>query len=112
MKITIESETDQEKMAMKEPFVREGCIRLCAMGIVKPDEENKTGEFGFLHGENAGVRGDVARLTANLDMQAARQASFEGLVHAQQAMVNAQRNAALEQEIISNRNGKLRIHRE
>lgn len=106
MKITIEAETDAEKKAIAEPWVRTGCLRFGLSGISdQRNEQNTTGEFGFLHGDAIGIRGDLARLIASLDMQAMQQTSTNGVLQANQLLANAQRDQALTQEILANRNG-------
>jgi hypothetical protein len=110
MKITIEPETDNEKKALVEPWVRTGCIRFGLSGIGDKTPDSATGEFGFIHGDGAGVRGDLARIVAILEGQAMHQAAVNGLLNAQQIVANAQRDQALAQEVLGN--GKpFRLHR-
>jgi hypothetical protein len=111
MKITIEPETDDERKALAKPWVRTGCIRFGLSGIADRTEENKTGEFGFLHGDGIGIRGDLARIIASLDAQTMVQTSVNGALQAQRIIGNAQAEARVTQELLANRNG-MRIHRE
>jgi hypothetical protein len=109
MKITIEPETDDERKALAEPWVRTGCIRFGLSGITDKPQDSPTPEFGFIHGDGVGVRGDMARIVAMLENQAMRHAAVNGLLNAQQIVANAQRDEALANEI---RNGKpFKLHR-
>ena len=110
MKITIEAETDSEKTALPSPWVRTGCERVAVSGIGEHTDENKTGEFGYLHGDNIALRGDLARLMGSLDAQLLQQASVNGVLQANQMIFNAQRDQSIAQEVLAGRNG-LRIHR-
>lgn len=110
MKITIEPETDDERKALAEPWVRTGCIRFGLSGIADKAENSPTPEFGFIHGDGAGIRGDLARIVAVLEGQAMHHAAVNGLLNAQQIVANAQRDQALAQEVLGN--GKpFRLHR-
>lgn len=114
MRITIEAENEAETKMLAEPFVREGCLRFGLSGITdRRSTENPTGEFGFLHGDGIGIRGDLARALASLDVQAMQQTSLNGVLQANNVIVDAQRNRALRQEIAAGRNGRdgLQIHR-
>lgn len=102
----IEAENDAEKKAIAEPFVRTGCLRFCLSGISdQRSAENPTGEFGFLHGDGIGIRGDVARLLGTLDVQAMQQTSVNGVLQANNLLAAAQRDQVLAQEILGKRNG-------
>jgi hypothetical protein len=106
MKITIEPETDNEKKALAEPWVRTGCLRFGLSGIGDKTPDSITGEFGFVHGDAIGIRGDVARIVTLLDVQDMQRATVHGL----QAFAAAQRDQALAREVLDN--GKpFRLHR-
>lgn len=111
MKITIEPESDAEKKLLAEPWVRTGCIRFGLSGYGDVVEGNATGEFGFLHGDNIGIQGDLARLAASLNMQSMAQTAVNGVLQANQMLQRAQAEQAIAQEVLGNRNGNLRIHR-
>jgi hypothetical protein len=111
VKITIEPESDTEKAlpVLKEPWVRTGCIRFGLSGITDKPQDSPTPEFGFVHGDGIGIRGDLARIVALLEGQAVHHATVNGLLNAQQIIANAQRDQALANEI---RNGKpFKLHR-
>ena len=111
MKITIEAETDDEKKLpiLQQSWVRTGCIRFGLSGIGERTAEQPTGEFGFLHGDSIGIKGDLTRLSANLDAQMMSQVSVNGVLQAHQMIANAQRDQRITQELVENRNGlKLR----
>jgi hypothetical protein len=110
MKITIEPETDEEKKQLAGPWVRTGCIRFGLSGIADKAENSPTPEFGFVHGDGIGIRGDLARIVALLEGQAMHLATVNGLLQTQQIITNAQRDQALAQEVLGN--GKpFRLHR-
>jgi hypothetical protein len=111
MRIEITAETDAEKAVLAEPWIHAGCLRFGLSGIGDRDEANKTGEFGFLHGDGIGIRGDLARVLASLDAQAMMQTSVNGVLQAHQIIGKAQAEASVTREILANRNG-MRIHRE
>lgn len=109
MEITIKAETDAEKKVLPDAWILGGCVRFGLSGICERTDKNATGEFGFMHGDGVGIRGDVARLVAALDVQAMHNATVNGLLNAQQILANAQRDQALANEI---RNGKpFKLHR-
>jgi hypothetical protein len=89
MKITIEPETDEERLQVKEPWVRTGAMRFGLSG------QNSEGEFGFLHGPWLGVKTDLMRVVFELDVQSAKQVALEAVLHAHQMMGQAQRDQNL-----------------
>jgi hypothetical protein len=112
MRIEITAETDAERATpiMREPWVRTGCLRIGLSGIGDKTDGSPTGEFGFLHGDNIGVRGDIERLRGHLDMQAMHRTTVQGLLEANQMVQEAQRNVGIAQEVLAN--GKpFRLHR-
>lgn len=111
MRIEITPETDAEKKALAQPWVRTGCLRFGLSGIGERTEESITGEFGFLHGEAIGICGDVARLKANLDMQAMNKTSVNGVLQVHQMIADAQQSERVAHELLANRNG-MKIHRD
>lgn len=114
MRIEITAETDIEKKGMPEPTVLTGIVRFGLAGLGEKTDRCPTGEFEQLHsvlpGDNVRIRGDLARLSANLDLMAMQQTSVNGTLQAHQIMHNAQVNDNVARELIANRNG-LKIHR-
>lgn len=110
MRIEIIAETDEEKKQLAEPWVRIGCLRFGLSGIADKPQDNPTPEFGFVHGDAIGIRGDLARIVALLEGQSMHHATVNGLLKANEIIAAAQRNQALAQEVLGN--GKpFRIHR-
>lgn len=112
MKITIEAKTPEEKriVQLQQPWVRTGCMRFGLSGIGAQTPEEPTGEFGFLRGDSIGIRGDIARLVANLEAQMMAQTSVNGVLQAHQMIGQAARDQNVAQEILANRNG-MKLHR-
>lgn len=80
MKITIESETPEEKAQLTEPWVRAGVRRIGLAGRMDPAE--KDFEFGFIHGPWPQVKAELARLVIDGDAMSNQQQAVNAVLQA------------------------------
>ncbi len=110
MRIELTAETPEEKKAFGEPVVYEGATRLCLAGHAPPSKKNPDGEIGFIFGPWTALKTDMLRTMTIADERNTAQLMVNAMLKASELLANAQRDQALAQQIMANRNGpNLRI---
>ena len=98
MKVEITPETTEETTAMKEPFVRTGVMNACFVGRTADGKPAM-----FYSGSLLDLVADCTRAIEELRLKMHEASSFNAVINAHNAMVNAQKDAALIQKA---RNGR------